>query len=154
MTFTESLIQFDTVLAGVSYEISTAENDGIIWNNRDYKFSNLPSYLVGTLLFEVPHKISKDKVIDISVPNTSIIYLVHEEGSRSGGFENSLTNSLEWALEDDNAEIGAGSTTFKYVWKNYVLANGRTTIILPATTTNEAVLSIFVRGISFKITID
>ena len=149
MIFTE-VYQLD----GVSYYISTAENDGIVWNDREYWFRDLPSYLVGALLFQVPHKVSKGTVIKITVQTPSTIYIAHEEGNRSGGFENSLTNS-GWTLENDNAEFKyKGQKTFKYVWKMFVSANGPTTITLPGTTTEETTISIFVRGNSFKITLN
>ena len=154
MIFTE--IQLDR-LSGVSYEISTAENGGNIWNDRSYKFSNLPSYLVGALLFQVPHKsIPKGTIIQITLHNPSTIYIAHEEDTlhnRSGGFQNSLTNS-GWTLENNNAQISTGCCTFKYVWKKFVPANGPTSITLPETTTSETVHSIFVKGNSFNINLN
>jgi hypothetical protein len=148
------LIFVEAQLDGVSYEISKAENGETVWNDRDRRFSNLPSYLVGTSLFKVPHKlIPQGTVIKITVQNPSTIYIAHEDeaNGRSGGFENSLANS-GWTLVNDNAGMSAGKSwkpNFKYVWKKVVSTNGPTTVTLPGTTTSETVHSIFVRGNSF-----
>ena len=151
MIFTEA--QLD----GVSYETSTAENDGIVWNDRGYKFSNLPSYLIGTLLFQVPHYgVSRGTVIKILVYNPSTIYIAHEDACnihaqcRSGGFESSLTKS-GWTLVTENGGVSTGCCTFKYIWKKVVSNDGPTTITLPGTTTGATVHSIFIRGNSFEI---
>ena len=135
--------------------MSTAEIGGIIWIDRDYRFSNLPSYLVGSLLFKVPCKsIHKGTVTKITVHNPSTIYIAHQAVEdhidRSGGFENSLPNS-GWTLVNDNIVLFSGGNIGHWIiWKKDVSANGRTTVPLPATTTDETVHSIFVKGNSQK----
>ena len=145
-------------LDGVSYDISTAENGGLVWIDRNYRFYNLPTYLVGALLFQVNHKdIPEGTTIQITVQAPSTIYIAHESTlhQRSGGFENSLSNS-GWILEDDNAGIvwSEAGGNFKYVWKKVVSAYGPTTITLPTTTTTKTVHSIFVKGNTFIITLE
>ena len=118
-----------------------------MWNDRNYSFSNLPSYLVGTIHLKVPHVISQDTVINITVKTPSTIYIAHEAGSRSGGFDNSLNRS-EWILKNDNASIHYSDKngTLKYVWKK--VTSGPKKITLPRTT-GQTVHTIFATGNSF-----
>ena len=97
-------------LEGLSYNIATAEIDGIIWNDRGYMFSpNLPSYLIGTTLFQIPHKaIPMGTTTEIFLCNPSTIYIANEahdrNAGRDGGFDESLPGN-GWTLVDDSAEV-------------------------------------------------
>ena len=86
--------------------------------------------------------------------NPSTIYIAHEHGARSGGFQTSLNNSGGWTLVNTKSELKTGCCPLEYVWKNVVAANGKTIVTLPETTTKETVHSIFVRGKSLKIILD
>ena len=141
--------EFD--IHGLTYTMGTAENGAKVWRNRDYKFSNLPDYLVGLLLFKLPHKFAPNpiRVVKITVPYPSTLYIAHEAGSRSGGFETSLAD-FGWTLEADNAAI----FTFQYVWKMVVTADNHPIVItLPQQTTDKTVFSIFASGNVFKTTL-
>ena len=40
------------------YEVSTVTLNSILWTDRDmYIFANLPSYLVGGILYRTPHRV-------------------------------------------------------------------------------------------------
>ena len=133
-------------IRGVSYELSTAFNYGIIWIDRNYQFTNLPSFLVGANVFQVPHReIPLGTVIEILIYTPSIVYIAREK-SRSGGFESSLPDD-GWILVTDQGVVGS-NLGFHYtnIWKKEVSSYGLTTLSLPATTTRELVHSIFVQG--------
>ena len=76
-----NICQISIVLApelkGIRYKLSAAVNNGTVWVDRNYKFSNLPDYLEGTLLFQIPHKaIRQGTVTEILVHQPSTLYLV------------------------------------------------------------------------------
>ena len=140
-------------LSGVSYNVATTENNGIIWNNRGYTFSsNLPSYLIGTTLLQVPAKeIPIGTIINICVDNPSTIYIANEPHDkyggrlgvpRDGGFDESLPAN-GWTLVSDSVEIR--TDFFCHVWSKVVSHEGPATITLPETTTQETVHVIFIR---------
>ena len=132
-------------LRGLRYRLSAAVNNGTVWLDRNYKFSNLPSYLEGTLLFQVPHKaIHQGTVTEILVHQPSTIYVAHEE-TRSGGFHKTLPKT-GWTLVTDNAQVGTGQTFMKYIWKKVVSNDSLTVLRLPATTTSETVHCIFAQS--------
>ena len=134
-------------LRGVNYKLSTAANDDIIWIDREYKFSNLPSFVNGATLFQVPHKsIPLGTVIEILVYNPSTIYIAHEGSARSGGFQSTLPDEGWILVTNQGTTRFTVQGTFQYIWKKHVTKIGLNTLSLPATTTSELVHSIFVQG--------
>ena len=137
--------------------MGTAENGLKIWRDKDYTFSNLPDYLERLLLFKLPQQFSPNpvRVVKITVPYPSILYIAHEQGTRSGGFETTLAD-FGWTLLEDNAGIGSwNGNTYSYVWKMDVSVDNQPIVItLPQTTTDQTVFSIFASGNVVKITLD
>ena len=132
-------------LRGVRYKLSAAINNGTVWVDRNYKFSNMPAYLEGTLLFQVPHKaIRQGTIIEFLSHQASTIYLAHE-GVRNGGFKSSLPK-YGWKLVTNHAQLRTGCCNLRYIWKKVVTNDDLTTISLPATTTSETVHCIFVQS--------
>ena len=137
-------------LRGVRYKLSAAINNGTVWVDRNYKFSNMPAYLEGTLLFQVPHKaIRQGTIIEFLSHQPSTIYLAHE-GVRNGGFKTSLPK-YGWKLVTNHAQLRTGCCNLRYIWKKVVTNDDLTTISLPATTTSETVHCIFVQSMYTRI---
>ena len=141
-----------TSLNGISYNWTIAQVGATIWKDRDYTINTIPDELVGTILFQVPHKaIGNGTIISIITHQPCDLYIVHvdEADGRDGGFETNLPNNgwtpitlvedIEWSL--DNGDLKSMS---KVVMKT-VTDTGIQKSTLPATTTNELVHSIFVR---------
>ena len=132
-------------LRGVRYKLSAAINNGTVWVDRNYKFSNMPAYLEGTLLFQVPHKaIRQGTIIEFLSHQPSTIYLAHE-AVRNGGFKTSLPK-YGWNLVTNHARLRTGCCNLRYIWKKVVTNDDLSTISLPATTTSETVHCIFVQS--------
>ena len=139
-------------LRGVRYKLSAAINNGTVWVDRNYKFSNMPAYLEGTLLFQVPHKaIRQGTIIEFLSHQPSTIYLAHE-AVRNGGFKTSLPK-YGWKLVTNHAQLRTGCCNLRYIWKKVVTNDDLTTISLPATTTSETVHCIFVQSMYTRILI-
>ena len=136
--------------------IAIARNDVVAWSDRSFTFANLPSYLDGALLFQIPQIVTpKGAQIELILYQPSIIYVAHEQ-IRNGGFDKSLLNT-GWTLVTDNATVllktedkseakDTGCCAYKFIWKMDVSISGRTVINLPATTTMETVHSLFVQS--------
>ena len=125
--------------------MSAAVNNSTVWVDRNYKFSNLPDYLEGTLLFQVPYKaIRQGTVTEILVHQPSTLYLGHEL-SRNGGFQKTLPK-FGWELVTNEAGIKTGGGNLDYIWKKVVSNDSLTTISLPETTTSETTHCIFVQS--------
>ena len=129
-------------LTGTTYEIDTAQNNGDIWNDRDYRFQNLPDYLEGAIVAKVPVRLDQGATIQIIVHEPTTIYIVAQQG-RDGGFEISLPQD-GWTLLDDDLTntFSLGGNT--YAWEKKITASGTTTLNLPART-KETVCSILFR---------
>ena len=139
-------------LRGVRYKLSAAINNGTVWVDRNYKFSNMPAYLEGTLLFQVPHKaIRQGTIIEFLSHQPSTIYLAHE-AVRNGGFKTSLPK-YGWKLVTNHAKLRTGCCNLRYIWKKVVTNDDLTTLSLPATTTSETVHCIFVQSMYTRIRI-
>ena len=131
------------VLQGVDYVLSKATNGGKVWKDRDYKFGNLPHFLVGAHYFQTPVRVNRDVVLTIDVYGPAIIYVSSEGGSRSGGFESTLPND-GWVRQD--GVVSTGCCSLSNLWKKRLANGGLNTITLPAISTNEMVGSILVSG--------
>ena len=120
-------------------------NNGTVWVDRNYKFSNLPDYLEGTLLFQLPYKaIRQGTVTEILVHQPSTLYLGHES-NRNGGFPKTLPK-YGWELVTSNAGIKTGGGGLDYIWKKVVSNDSLTTISLPDTKTSETTHCLFVQS--------
>ena len=139
----EILTFLEPELTGTSYEIDIAENNGDIWNDRDYKFKNLPDYLEGAIVAKIPVRLDQEATIQIVVHEPTTIYIVHEQ-SRSGGFETSLPED-GWTLLDDDLPNTFSLGRNNYAWEKKITASGTTTLTLPART-KETVCSILFRN--------
>ena len=132
-------------MKGIRYKLSAAVNNGTVWVDRNYKFSNLPDYLEGTLLFQLPYKaIRQGQVTEILVHQPSTLYLGHDS-SRNGGFQKTLPNN-GWELVANNAGIKTGGGNLDFIWKKLVPNDSLTRISLPETTTSETTHCIFVQS--------
>ena len=139
-------------MKGIRYKLSAAVNNGTVWVDRNYKFSNLPDYLEGTLLFQLPYKaIRQGQVTEILVHQPSTLYLGHDS-NRNGGFQKTLPNN-GWELVVNNAGIKTGGGNLDFIWKKVVPNDSLTRISLPETTTSETTHCIFVQSKFRKITV-
>ena len=130
-------------LQGISYEISKALNSVQVWSDSRFTFSNLPSYLLGTIFFQMPYQATfLGTVIEILIYKPSILYIAYED-STSGSYGNSL-RAAGWTLITDKGQTSTGCCTLNYVWRRYVLTDGLTTIAMPAMTKNKFVFTLFV----------
>ena len=128
-------------LSGISYTTITAEEDIVMWSDRDYKITKLPAFLKGSTSFRVKIKAHpKGTTISIITRQPSTLYVAFELGQgRDGGFDTSLPSN-GWTLVAGSVETTCCSLN-RILTKS--LEIGETTI-LPATTTNQLVHAIFV----------
>ena len=137
-------------LKGTNYELSTASNGTLVWMDETFKFSNLPSFLDGSILYQLEYQtLTCSSVIEISVFKHSIIYIAYET-TRRGKFESNL-ESERWSLATDEGQISTGCCTLTYIWKKYVTYNGLTIITLPSISVDDFVFTIFVQDINILL---
>jgi hypothetical protein len=129
-------------LKGANYQLSTASNGALVWIDESFRFSNLPSFLEQSILYQLEYKaVTKRTAIDILVYKKSIIYLAYE-ATRSGTFENSLRRE-GWSLVTDKSKLSTGCCAMTYIWEIYITYDGLTTVSLPEISEEEFVFLIF-----------
>ena len=110
----------------------------------------MPSYLEGSLLFQLPYKgLSVGTEIDILVYKPSIIYIAYED-STSGSYGRSLEYD-GWSLVTNQGGTNTECCTLTYVWRKYVTLDSLTTISIPKILKTEFVFSLFAQTQNFLL---
>ena len=132
-------------LEGAGYELSSAFDQEEVWSDTNFKFSNLPRFLLGSYFFQLEYEgIDKGTSLEISVYKPSTIYILYETTTTNESFENDL-RADQWSLVTDQGDINTGCCTMSYMWKKYATHNGVTSISLPAIPSDDFVFTILVQ---------
>ena len=131
-------------LSGIRYDVSEAFAGAQLWLDNSFTVSNLPEYLIGTTLLQIPYKTASPRAnIQVLVSKPSNIYIAYEDGRR-GRYGNSLREQ-GWSLITSDSEISTGCCGLNFIWRKYVLEEGLTTVDLPRLTKNGFVFTLFVQ---------
>ena len=129
-----------------------------IWNNRDATIKDIPDYLKGAILFQLPYKdIQKGTIFSIVACEQSDIYIAHEEakGKRNGWSESTLREDGKNGWEPCPGPvitIVTNNTPFcklPNIWCR--TAQRGQTINFPEVETSETVAAIFVKESKLNI---
>ena len=140
-------------LQGINNELSHASDGGIVWNDINYAFVTLPSFLVRVPFFQLPRTVHQNTVMTVQIYLPSTIY-ISTFSAQTRGFDGSLPND-GWIQEKGQIKTNASHSCCRNssaIWKKSFLNlnNGLTTATLPATT-SSLVGVIFIAGNNFKM---
>lgn len=85
------------------YSMVEFKDNGTLWQDRQYKVSNLPSYLQGTLLLQQPVRTYSNRVLRHEGPMNGTVYIFHEIAHqyRNGGWDQGLADFERMPEEAD-----------------------------------------------------